>query len=107
MDHCGSLPYFTEICGYNGPVIMTYPTKAICPVLLHDFRKVQVMDRRNTNSIITSGTGSTTTGSTNSSNVNKEQQDKMYTDQDIKNSMKKGIVADISMLFIQKSLFLL
>lgn len=42
LDHCGSLPHFTEQLGYSGPIIMTYPTKAICPVLLEDFRKITV-----------------------------------------------------------------
>jgi len=23
LDHCGALPYFTEMCGYDGPVVMT------------------------------------------------------------------------------------
>lgn len=34
LDHCGALPYFTEMCGYTGPIYMTQPTKAICPILL-------------------------------------------------------------------------
>ncbi len=34
LDHCGALPYFTEMCGYEGPIYMTHPTKAICPILL-------------------------------------------------------------------------
>ena len=42
LDHCGALPYFTEMCGYDGPIYMTHPTKAICPILLEDFRKIQV-----------------------------------------------------------------
>eukprot|EP00959_Pyramimonas_sp_CCMP1952_P284489 5947408-Pyramimonas_sp.AAC.1 len=42
LDHCGSLPYFTEVHGYHGPVIMTYPTKALIPLMLEDFRKVLV-----------------------------------------------------------------
>ena len=41
-DHCGALPYFTEMMGYDGPIYMTHPTKAICPILLEDFRKIQV-----------------------------------------------------------------
>ncbi|KAF1765140.1 hypothetical protein GCK72_005092 [Caenorhabditis remanei] len=41
LDHCGSLPHMSEIVGYDGPIYMTYPTKAICPVLLEDYRKVQ------------------------------------------------------------------
>ena len=40
VDHCGGLPYLTEVVGYNGPIYMTYPTKAIAPVLLNDFVKI-------------------------------------------------------------------
>ncbi|KAJ3129547.1 Integrator complex subunit 11 [Nowakowskiella sp. JEL0407] len=40
LDHCGALPYFTEICGYDGPIYMTAPTKSICPILLSDMRKI-------------------------------------------------------------------
>jgi integrator complex subunit 11 len=40
LDHSGGLPYLTEIVGYNGPIFMTYPTKAITPVLLNDLVKV-------------------------------------------------------------------
>nr|GEV35913.1 cleavage and polyadenylation specificity factor subunit 3-II [Tanacetum cinerariifolium] len=40
LDHIGALPYFTEVCGYNGPIYMTYPTKALAPIMLEDFRKV-------------------------------------------------------------------
>eukprot|EP00834_Sanchytrium_tribonematis_P000110 NODE_3_length_80033_cov_0.932970.p26 type:complete len:322 gc:universal NODE_3_length_80033_cov_0.932970:79458-78493(-) len=39
LDHCGALPYFTEILGYSGPVFMSAPTKAICRILLNDCRK--------------------------------------------------------------------
>ncbi|KAI7863739.1 beta-lactamase-like protein [Spinellus fusiger] len=42
LDHCGALPYFTEMCGYDGPIFMTHPTKAICPILLEDYRKIAV-----------------------------------------------------------------
>ncbi|XP_055329377.1 integrator complex subunit 11-like [Paramacrobiotus metropolitanus] len=42
LDHCGALPHLTEVIGYNGPVFMTHPTKAVCPLLLEDFRKVAV-----------------------------------------------------------------
>ncbi|KAL3997799.1 Integrator complex subunit 11 [Acanthocheilonema viteae] len=41
LDHCGSLPHMSEVVGYDGPIYMTYPTKAIAPVLLEDYRKVQ------------------------------------------------------------------
>jgi integrator complex subunit 11 len=40
LDHCGALPYFTEIIGYDGPIVMTTPTKAIFPYMLEDFRKL-------------------------------------------------------------------
>ena len=42
LDHCGSLPYFTENYGYTGPLIMTAPTRAIAPILLEDYRKITV-----------------------------------------------------------------
>lgn len=28
--------------GYDGPIYMTHPTKAICPILLEDYRKITV-----------------------------------------------------------------
>ncbi|KAJ5078562.1 integrator complex subunit 11 [Anaeramoeba ignava] len=37
LDHCGALPYFTEKIGYSGPIYMTTPTKAICPIILEDY----------------------------------------------------------------------
>ncbi|KAI5184796.1 integrator complex subunit 11 [Nematocida homosporus] len=40
MDHCGGLPYFTEQCGYNGPIYMTPPTRAVLPIILQDYCKV-------------------------------------------------------------------
>eukprot|EP00158_Paraphelidium_tribonemae_P008487 Partr_v1_DN28588_c1_g1_i1_m73022 putative cleavage and polyadenylation specificity factor len=42
LDHCGALPYFTEMCGYDGPVYMTHPTRAIAALLLEDYRKISV-----------------------------------------------------------------
>ncbi|XP_074271026.1 cleavage and polyadenylation specificity factor subunit 3-II [Silene latifolia] len=42
LDHVGALPYFTEVCGYRGPIYMTYPTKALAPLMLEDYRKVMV-----------------------------------------------------------------
>ncbi|KAM7270561.1 hypothetical protein ACFE04_029775 [Oxalis oulophora] len=39
-DHIGALAYFTEVCGYDGPVYMTYPTKALAPLMLEDNRKI-------------------------------------------------------------------
>lgn len=49
LDHCGALPFFTEMCGYNGPIYMTHPTKAICPILLEDYRKITVEKKGETN----------------------------------------------------------
>lgn len=40
LDHSGALPYFTEVCKYDGPIYMTQPTKAVIPILLEDFRKI-------------------------------------------------------------------
>ncbi|KAL6846112.1 hypothetical protein ACP4OV_023560 [Aristida adscensionis] len=45
LDHIGALPYFTEVCGYQGPIYMTYPTKALAPLMLEDYRKVMVDQR--------------------------------------------------------------
>uniref|UniRef100_A0A804NGW8 Cleavage and polyadenylation specificity factor subunit 3-II n=1 Tax=Zea mays TaxID=4577 RepID=A0A804NGW8_MAIZE len=45
MDHIGALPYFTEVCGYHGPIYMTYPTKALAPFMLEDYRKVTMGQR--------------------------------------------------------------
>lgn len=63
LDHCGSLPYFTEVLGYDGPIFMTFPTKAICPILLEDFRRILIS---------TSPTG-----------------EQLFTSEHIKNCMKK------------------
>ncbi|KAI1707173.1 beta-Casp domain-containing protein [Ditylenchus destructor] len=49
LDHCGALPHMSEIVGYSGPIYMTYPSKAIVPVLLEDYRKVQTEFRGETN----------------------------------------------------------
>jgi len=49
LDHCGALPYFTEMVGYDGPIYMTAPTKAICPLLLEDFRKITVDKKGDSN----------------------------------------------------------
>lgn len=42
LDHCGALPFMSEMVGYNGPIYMTQPTKAIAPILLEDFRRISV-----------------------------------------------------------------
>lgn len=53
LDHCGALPYMTEMVGYNGPVYMTQPTKAIAPILLEDFRRISV-ERKGESNFFTS-----------------------------------------------------
>lgn len=49
LDHCGALPFMTEMVGYSGPIYMTHPTKAIAPILLEDMRKVAVERKGETN----------------------------------------------------------
>ncbi|VDD83776.1 unnamed protein product [Mesocestoides corti] len=46
LDHCGALPYMTEMVGYNGPIYMTHPTKAICPILLVIFLLLKGVENR-------------------------------------------------------------
>uniref|UniRef100_A0A8C2YAG6 Integrator complex subunit 11 n=1 Tax=Coturnix japonica TaxID=93934 RepID=A0A8C2YAG6_COTJA len=38
-----------EMVGYDGPIYMTHPTKAICPILLEDYRKITVDKKGETN----------------------------------------------------------
>lgn len=52
LDHCGAIVYFTETIGYKGPIYMTHPTKAICPILLEDYRKILL--RGNAKNVFTS-----------------------------------------------------
>ncbi|KAG9508514.1 Integrator complex subunit 11, partial [Fragariocoptes setiger] len=53
LDHCGALPYMSEMVGYQGPIYMTQPTKAIAPILLEDFRKITV-ERKGESNFFTS-----------------------------------------------------
>lgn len=53
LDHCGALPYMSEMVGYDGPIYMTHPTKAICPILLEDYRKITV-ERKGESNFFTS-----------------------------------------------------
>ncbi|CAB4064803.1 CPSF3L [Lepeophtheirus salmonis] len=53
LDHCGALPYMTEMVGYSGPIYMTHPTKAIAPILLEDMRRVAV-ERKGESNFFTS-----------------------------------------------------
>ncbi|XP_021753918.1 cleavage and polyadenylation specificity factor subunit 3-II-like isoform X1 [Chenopodium quinoa] len=41
-DHIGALPYFTEVCGFSGPIYMTHPTKALAPQMLEESCKRMV-----------------------------------------------------------------
>ncbi|GFR86819.1 integrator complex subunit 11-like [Elysia marginata] len=68
LDHCGALPHMTEKVGFDGPVYMTHPTKAICPILLEDYRKITVERKGETN---------------------------FFTSEDIKNCMKKVITVNL------------
>lgn len=49
LDHCGALPYMTEMIGYQGKIYMTSPTLAIAPILLEDMRRVAVERKGETN----------------------------------------------------------
>ena len=42
LDHIGALPYLTETLGYQGPVFMTHPTRAVGASQLEDYRHVMV-----------------------------------------------------------------
>lgn len=35
---------YAQVCGYTGPIYMTYPTRAIAPLMLEDYHRV-LMDR--------------------------------------------------------------
>jgi integrator complex subunit 11 len=34
LDHCGALPFLTEIVGYDGNIVMASPTKAILIIIV-------------------------------------------------------------------------
>lgn len=42
LDHCGALPYLTEVIGYAGPIYMSQPTAVICAIMLKDYVHVMV-----------------------------------------------------------------
>jgi len=43
LDHCGALAYFTEMCGYDGPIYMTVRPLSPLPFrLLSSFRELRV-----------------------------------------------------------------
>lgn len=68
LDHCGALPYMSEMVGYDGPIYMTHPTKAICPILLEDYRKIT---------------------------VERKGEENFFTSEMIKNCMKKVVVVNL------------
>lgn len=41
LDHCGALPLFTEVFGYKGPVLMSPPTRVLCPLLVQDHARLE------------------------------------------------------------------
>jgi len=43
----------SEMVGFRGPIYMTHPTKAICPILLEDYRKITV-ERKGESNFFTS-----------------------------------------------------
>lgn len=61
LDHCASVPYFTEKTSFKGRIFMTHPTKAVFKLILSDYVKV--------------------------SNISTEEQ--IYTEQDLLNCLEK------------------
>ena len=49
LDHCGAMPLMTEVIGYNGPILMTSPTKALLPYMLEDYSKVIIEQSKDHN----------------------------------------------------------
>ncbi|XP_055908956.1 integrator complex subunit 11 isoform X3 [Eupeodes corollae] len=49
LEHCGALPYMSEVIGFNGPIYMTRPTKALVPILYEELRKLNLQNKGNTN----------------------------------------------------------
>lgn len=93
LDHCGGLPYLTEIIGYKGPIFMTYPTKAICPLLLEDFRRiVTVRERAEAEARRTTGAAP---GEGEGSQAEELPPLKFFTSDDIKRCMDKVTVVDL------------
>jgi Cft2 family RNA processing exonuclease len=40
LDHAAATPHFTEETEFDGPILMTHPTKAICKSILKDYLKM-------------------------------------------------------------------
>lgn len=47
LDHSGAIPYLTNVCGYEGPIYMSAPTKKIVPILFTDYLKLRQKTEQN------------------------------------------------------------
>lgn len=92
LDHCGALPYFTELCGYDGMILMTTPTRAMLPYMLEDFRKV-VSDKEKLDSV-TQG----------KSIFNENANVPIYTYENIKSCLQKISTIQLHESFIHKDI---
>eukprot|EP01063_Lacrimia_lanifica_P022029 TRINITY_DN29739_c0_g1_i1.p1 TRINITY_DN29739_c0_g1~~TRINITY_DN29739_c0_g1_i1.p1 ORF type:complete len:754 (+),score=224.15 TRINITY_DN29739_c0_g1_i1:77-2263(+) len=81
MDHCGSLPFFTEKVGYSGPLYMTAPTHAIAPLLLQDSARITASEA--------AGKGGGGRQATKADDVDTGK-DLSFSEADIANCMKKA-----------------
>ncbi|CDJ49085.1 RNA-metabolising metallo-beta-lactamase domain-containing protein, putative [Eimeria brunetti] len=95
MDHCGSLPSFTERLGYRNPIAMTFPTRALSPVLLLDsariFKEASFRGRlheEGTGRDI-GGTGSTSTDGRGGGGGGASQEQWNYTEAEAQRSMRR------------------
>jgi cleavage and polyadenylation specificity factor subunit 3 len=52
LDHCASLPYFTEKTDFKGRVFMTHATKAVMRLLISDYIKLQFSGSKNNNNAL-------------------------------------------------------
>ncbi len=67
LDHAASLPYFTEKTGFKGRIFMTNPTKAVIRLLLGDYLRLMTMKSRG----------------------DKDNNDLLYTEADLKSCIEK------------------
>ena len=75
----------TEIAGYDGPLYMTYPTKAICPSPTGEYQLLEVIT-----SPLRHPSISHPQEDFRKVTTDKNTQQGPYTTEDIKNCMKKG-----------------
>ena len=69
LDHAASLPFLTEKTSFKGRIFMTHPTRAVTRLLLTDYLRLL-------------------------SNRNASEEDILYTEKDLENSMNKIEVID-------------